>query len=136
MATCKRIRIARNKLCRGDLRDTISIVSRTLGESLPGELTGTEVFTDVITGVQTAIKTIKGAAQFTGINIHPDATHLFYVIFSTLYLTLEVEENNHMINLYGELYKILRIENDNENDEFLVFQCTNRGDESLEAATA
>lgn len=136
MGSCKIKRIYRNKLCRGDLRDTISIVSRTLGESLPGELTGTETFADVITGVQTAIKTIKGPAQFTGINIHPDATHLFYVIFSTLYATNEVETKNHMIDLYGELYKILRIENDNENDEFLVFQCTNRGNESLEAATA
>lgn len=134
MANCAIKKITKRKLCRGDLRNVIKIVTRTLSPSKIDEVGTQEVFEDLITGIQAGIETMAGKSTFSQININDDTTHLFYVLFSSIYSAVEV--NNHMIHYNGEYYKILSLTDDNETGEFIIFQCTNRGDDSLEAATA
>ena len=134
MSSCGVKRIVKRRLCRGDLRNVIKIVTRTLAESKINVIGTQEVFEDLITGIQSGIETIEGKTSFSKININEKTTHLFYVLFSTIYGA--VETNNHMIHYNGEYYKILSITDDNETGEFIIFQCTNRGDDDLEAATA
>ena len=134
MASCKRKRIYKNKICRGDLREIMKIVSRSLAPSTLDKIGGEETFEDVIAGIQCGIETTAGNSRFDKININKKATHLFYVYHSTIYD--EIEPNNNMIEYLGEYYKILEITNDNETDQYIFFQCSFRGDKTLEAATA
>ena len=134
MASCGRKKIVKKKLCRGDLRSVMKIVSRTLAPSKFNEIGGEEVFVDVITGIQCGIETTAGNSRFDKINVNEKATHLFYAYHSTIYD--DIEPNNNMIEFLGEYYKIIEITNDNETDQYIFFQCTFRGDKDLEAATA
>lgn len=134
MGSCVKKRIPRRKLCRGDLRNIIKIVTRSLAESKINVVGTNEVFTDLIIGIQAGIETTAGKSTFSQINVNDKTTHLFYFLFSTIYDA--VETKNHMVHYGGEYFKILSMTNDNETGEFIILQCTNRGDDSLEAATA
>lgn len=134
MPSCKLKKIFKKKLCRGDLRSVMKIVSRALAPSKLDEIGGEEIFTDVITGIQCGIETTAGNSRFDKINVNKKATHLFYVYHSTIYDEIEVD--NNMIEYLGEYYKILEITNSNETNQYIFFQCTFRGDKTLGAATA
>jgi len=134
MASCERKKIFKKQLCRGDLRTTIKIVTRTLSPAKMNDISGQETFVDLIVGIQCGIETTEGNSKFDKININEKATHLFYVLHSSIYDDVEV--NNHMIEHLGEYYRILQITNDNETNQYIFFQCTNRGDITLNAAKA
>lgn len=135
MAKCSRRRFNREKICAGDLRHTCSIQERSLAGSIPSQLTPVEQFVDVISSARCAIQTIESTRRrFNGINIEKNATHLFIFRYSPS--LLPIEPANHMILFRGNRYRILHITNNDEDNQYLTFQCADRGDVGRDASQA
>ena len=64
MSTCKRIKIDKNKVCDGDRRHPISILSRSIVGANIGDLSATEAFTLVDRPIAAIITT--GSVGATG----------------------------------------------------------------------
>ena len=136
--SCKRVKNINDKvLCMGDLNYEVGIYSRVLGLTEPGadevsELA--EVAFTLIANVMTGIETIDGVSRFGGVNLHEKATHLFYIMYSSRFSKLE--HGNNFIKFRSEYYKILKSDTYNESRQFIVIQCTDRGDASEKEAMA
>ena len=133
MAICKKKRFTRTELCAGDLRHKIDIQTRTLGGVSFGQTSASETFTTIFSP-WAAIETISGFKKFSGINIDERATDVFYIRFSTAVAALEVA--NHFILFDGKRFRILEVTDLNRDKRTLAIQCTDRGDDTLDASEA
>ncbi|UCF50257.1 MAG: phage head closure protein [Thermoplasmatales archaeon] len=123
---CQRIDIKKRKVCVGDLKSRILLKSRDIAS--PDTLTDydyTQSFTD-ISNVWASVQTTSGKDIFDGVNQIGTATHLFYIRYKAS-LTSEA-----MVEWRSENYRILRLENLDENNEFMVLYCALRGNKSIE----
>jgi hypothetical protein len=137
MAQCTKTRMKKGQLCSGDLDKLIDIKERKIKAGGIGE-NASEVFTTVKDEVWAGIETPKGVAFFKGVNINETlstlVTHKFYIYFDPE--LPKMENGNHYILFNDDKFKIIRVNNDNENGEFLVIETTNRGDDDKEAVNA
>lgn len=140
MSTCKRLKVDKNKICFGDYRHVIELLSRDIKAPSIGEKQAEEVFVNIDTPYA-AVKTFgggnvgsRGIRRFNGINIDPKATHLFFVPFTDLYAAIETE--NNFILFSGKHYSILSVDDINEDNLTIMYQCTERGTATKEASKA
>lgn len=141
MSTCKRIKIDKNTVCMGDHRHPISIQTRIIVAPGIGESQASEDFTlyaDAIAGIKTVGSTglvsARGVRKFNGINIDNSATHLFFVMYADLFFEVEIKNNFILFN--GDYYTIISVDNINEDNLEIMYQCSLRGDSSKEASNA
>lgn len=133
MGSCNRKSFKRNKICIKDFDKRIDIVSRTLLPVKPGE-SNPRVDFPVLKSVWSALMTVEGTRRFQGVAIDDRTTHLWHVRYDPDVLGLET--NNHFVRFEARLFKILRVNHDNEDREFLIIQSTERGDDVRDAADA
>lgn len=133
MAKCTYKRFDKIKICRGDLRHKITILQREQGGIGYNELEATENFSTVQTP-WAAVRTVRGTTRFKGININERATHLFYIAYTPSLDALE--HGNNFIAYKDRMYRILDITNQDEDNQFIFFQCVERGQDDLRAAEA
>jgi len=140
MAKCKRIQIDRTSVCLGDYKDIIEILQRDIEAPQLGDYQAMEVLTVVDTPFA-GIKTLgginvgaHGVKRFAGVNITDETTHIFLLPFADFYMDIEIK--NHFLRYDGRLFRILSVDNINEDELTIMYQCTERGDEDKEASKA
>lgn len=141
MGSCKRIKFEKTKVCFGDYRHPIIIASRDISAPEIGTMVASEVF-EQIAAPFAAVKTMgnvgtsgaSGVQRFGKININPKATHLFFTMYADLYANVEL--NNNFILFDCRYFKILSIDDLNEDKLTLMYQCTERGIVTNEASNA
>lgn len=119
--SCRKVNLDKRKVCIGDLRYQIVIHNRAIA----GVQNGVD-FTESLTNAQTVwagVKTVRGHDVFDGTNLVGVATHLFYIRYIDITAESWVEFN-------GRYYRILGIQNLEEDDEFIELQCNLRGDKN------
>lgn len=138
MAFCKTKRINKNKLCTGDLDKLIDIKERQVSSGGIGDNTASETFVTVKDNVFAGIETPSGIAFYNGVNINElqstMITHKFFIFYDPDFPN--IENGNHYIFYNNDRFKVIRVTNDNEQNEFMIIETTNRGDEDKEAVNA
>lgn len=129
---CNKFRSKSRKLCSGDLKDLIEIQQRVLKPPQPGQMSGTEIFT-TIKSVWAFANTVRGTSRFASVNIDENATHLWYIRYDP---DLDIETKNNFILYESRRFSIIDVTNDDENDNFLIIQTRETGDDDKEAASA
>lgn len=121
----KQIDFPKKIICAGDLNRKITIETREI--TSPTSVDYTQTFTTK-SNVWSAIKTKSpGVEIFDGVNVKGTATHFFYIRYiSNVTFEDMVEHNN-------KYYRILQVENLNEDNLFQVLICCERGDNTQEA---
>lgn len=107
---------------------TVTVKERALGESSFDDQGPDIGFTNI--GAPAAmVKTIEsvrgGSKLFSGIQIDPDATHLFCILYDVTYSA--VERDNFYIELSGKYYRVLAVTNIDERNSILAIQTSERG---------
>ncbi|MFC3816566.1 hypothetical protein [Lysobacter sp. GCM10012299] len=126
--SCAVKRIKHVRLCSADLRHQIDIVRRSLSGVTPADIGASPVeFVPVVLGRWAGIETVQGTSRFTGVNINPKATHLFYVYYDPA-LSLHLEHGNSFVQFEGRNMRVLEVTEFNEQKEFTIIQCTERGE--------
>ena len=121
MTVCKRISITKKKICIVDLKHKVKVQTRAIVP--PEGVDYSQLLTDVKLA-WAALQTKKGVEIFDGTNIIGIATHYFYVrIIADVTFVNFVEYKD-------KKYRILDVQNLDEDDEFLLLRCTERGESS------
>ena len=118
--SCKTIKPKTIKVCIGSMNKKIKITVRTL---TPPSADGVD-FDEVLSGekeVWAAVETHRGIEVFNGTNLIGVATHLFYIRA----LTGQTAED--WVEFKGNYYRILDVQNFQEDDRFQVLRCGIRG---------
>jgi hypothetical protein len=84
--------------------------------------------TNFILSVNAKLKTGSGFKPFNGVNIESAVTHTFTIRYVDL-----VIESRFMIWFNGEFYHIDNIINKDEDNLYLIFKATKRGEDTFEA---
>lgn len=121
MTTCKRVNITKKKICIGDLKHKVIVQTRAL---IPAE--GVDYAQEIVDlkSVWAAIQTTKGVEIFDGTNTIGVATHFFYVR-TVANLTFE-----NFVEYKDKKFRILDVQEIDEDDSFLLLRCTERGDKN------
>lgn len=134
MTQCVQVKLKHRKICIGDLNKKIQLYTRSI--TAPRDITADddqvdygETFSNAVT-VWAGIETKSGREIFDGSNLIGVATHFFYIRFRQG-LTSE-----SWIKFNGEYYDILRIENWEERNEFMLLYSSVRGDALLKGNMA
>ncbi|MEE8341967.1 MAG: phage head closure protein [Candidatus Neomarinimicrobiota bacterium] len=119
MARCQIIGPKHKKICAGDLRQRIEIQTRSI--TSPADcINFDELFTTVET-VFASIETVNGQTVFDSTNTEVIVTHKIYIRFlSTVTAETWLQFNN-------EKYDILKVENIDNRNEYLILRCNKRG---------
>ena len=123
-----------SQFCTADFNRRCTIETRAIAEQRFGQVSPTMGFTVLFTGYF-IIQTIKGTRRFSGINIAEGATHLFLARWRQTINDLD-GAGQHFIRKSGKLYRVLDITDINESNDYVLFQCTERGFETLEESNA
>jgi SPP1 family predicted phage head-tail adaptor len=111
------------KCCKhkiGELKHWITLKSRDIKGATAG-VGFTEEFTNKPIQVQAKIKTLNGKIVFDGTGTERIATHLFVIRFS------DSLTNEDWIEFKSKNYNIIDFTNVDEEDEWLEFNCEERG---------
>ena len=134
MTQCVQVKLKHRKICLGDLNKKILLYTRSI--TAPDESAEDndqvdfgESFTKPKT-IWAGIETRTGREIFDGTNLLGVATHYFYVRYRAG-LTSE-----NWIKFNGEYYDILRVENWEERNEFMLLYSSVRGDSLLKGNMA
>lgn len=127
MAICKNIRATKRGICIGDLDRKGTIQSRTMQAPESG-VDFAEDFTNIAT-VWCLFRTVEGLEFFddTGLN----TTHTHEAIFRYSSIFSVTSENWFLIN--NNRYKILRVENLDERNEWILTKMIKKGDKDINA---
>jgi hypothetical protein len=131
MSCCKRQNFGKKTINTHNFNQPISLVERVQGELSPGSIEPSENFTELFK-LYSKVLTLAGVSRFSGINIDKRATHFFMTPFFSALENLD--SNNIFINYKDKNYRVLGDTNKDEDDYYVVFQATERGDDSLEAS--
>lgn len=130
----KTIRGDCSDFCTSDFNKKCTIETRALAGQSFGSTAPKETFVILFTGYF-FIQTIKGTNRFSGVNIKKEATHLFLARWRPSINDID-GAGGHFLRKSGKLYLVLDITNINEADEFILFQCTERGIDTNEETNA
>ena len=130
MAICVGISAKIKRVCIGALNKRIKIQLRTL--TPPAQIDDVD-YTETLTLIRTVwsyIETVSGEKQFDGTEIDTQTTHNFYIrYFENVVFGNWVEYKN-------QRFRVLSVENFNEQSRFFKIQATNRGVDTNEANLA
>lgn len=121
--SCKTISPSTVKVCIGSMRNKIILNVRTL---TPPAANGVN-FGETLSGpveVWAAVETTKGIEVFAGTNLIGVATHLFYI------RAISGLTSESWVEFKSGYYRILDIQNYQEDDRFQVLRCVVRGDKT------
>ena len=128
--SCKNnITIKSPYICIGSLNKKIKLKDRDIVTPNNDEMQYDEKFVDD-SEVWSMVKTTNGIEIFDGTNTLGVATHIFYIRY------YEGLTSEYFIEYNNKNYRILQIENLEEDDEYLKISCTLRGDISLDTNLA
>jgi SPP1 family predicted phage head-tail adaptor len=123
---CEIVNIKRRRVCFGDLNRQIILNIRSIdAPETPNDFDYGQVFT-VPTTVWAAIQTTNGKELFDGVNLIGTVTHIFYIKY-VAGLTSE-----SFVEYDSRYFRMLRLENLDENNEYMALLCTERGDKTIE----
>lgn len=121
MANCTYKKRKHRKVCIGDMDTLILLQNRAIVGPTDGGVDFTEDFSD--TGeVWALVETVTGLTVFDGTNTEVVVTHQFYVNYDPT-----IEANSSWIELDGEKYNILTVEDLDERHEILLLNANLRG---------
>ncbi len=121
--SCKTIRPKTIKVCIGSMKHKIKINVRTLTPPSDDSVDFDEVLSSE-KEVWSAVETSRGIEVFDGTNLIGVATHLFYI------RALAGQTAESWVEFKGSYYRILDVQNFQEDDRFQVLRCVVRGDTS------
>lgn len=111
--------------CISDFRNKATIEDRKVAGQKFGDTYPSVDFTVLFTGYFN-VQTRKGSSRFSGVNIHKKTTHLFVARWRATLNNLD-GAGEHFLRSKGKFYRVLEITNINESDDYILFQCTERG---------
>ena len=122
MAKCKKIYRQKKRVCTGSLNKPIIIYDKKLN---PTAEYGGKI--DLINPIiaWSMVETIDGIPVVDGSNITFLGTHNFYIRYLAGYT--DTIDKEFLVRYNGTDYKILKIENLNEENSFLKISCNERG---------
>jgi len=123
-----------NTFCISDFRNKATIETREISQQKFGETYPEETFTVLFTGYF-RVQTVEGTARFAGVNIDKEATHLFVARWRATINNLD-GAGAYFMRSKGRLYRVLKITNVDEQDDFILFQCTERGIDTKQETNA
>lgn len=128
--SCK-IPIKKRKICIGDLKNKINIQRRIKKSLSVDDPKLSLVFENIATNVWSAVQTVNGFESFDNAGINPlsQTTHKFYIRKAR---SFNVTSQNFIL-FKDQRYKILKVENLDEQDEFLLLYALKKGDDTKES---
>ena len=121
---------AKEKICTSDFNRLIQILDRDISPPPRNDTELGEDFQNVV-HVWASVKTVNGATIFDSVNTEQVITH----IFTTRYLGLGITSENWII-YNNNRFKILAVENIDEQNMYTRMRCILRGSVSKEATKA
>lgn len=122
------------KICVGDLKKKCTIETRSISDQNFGVTKPSINFSVLFTGYF-LVQTIQGTKRFSGVNIEKEATHIFVCRWRASISNID-GAGEHFLRQSAKLYRVLRITNINEENDYLLFQCTERGIDTNEETNA
>lgn len=119
MTKCKRVDAAHRKLCIGSLRKPIQIQTRDI--TSPADAIDFGEDFNTLSTVFAMIETKVGETVFDQTNTEQIVTHRVYIRFLS---TVTAET---WLEIDGEKYDIVNVENLDNRDEYLLLRCNKRG---------
>lgn len=124
MAVCKTIANVRRKVCVGDLDKLIQVQTRSIQPPAGSSVDFFEQFTEY-QDFWALIQTVNGLSIFDGSGITQNITHKIYIPYAEG-ITFE-----NWVQYNGNRYRISRVENLDERNEFFLLYCIFRGSAAL-----
>jgi len=123
MTKCTRVRPKNRRMCRGDLNKGCTLWDRGISAPKFDETESGEDYTNDSTEF-CAIETMVGVEVFNESNaLIGTITHRFYIIKSDRVISTA----STRVEFNGNYYGIIRVQNVDENDDFLRLDCANIG---------
>lgn len=131
MSSCEILKFPIPRICTGDLRHRITVLKRFLiaphNPSVQSGVKATLGFQSVFT-VWAAVKMIKGSPILDGVATDSLPTHYFYTRY------LDGITNDNWIQLKNDYYRILKVNNLDEDNVYLQIQTVKTGDVAKSSA--
>lgn len=128
--SCSTLRFPKVKICLGDLRHKIDLANRVAVGQSPDDWDSSGVtftsYATVWSAIRTTAGVFTGVARFSGTSIDPNATHMFYIRHRTDWR--DIEAGNVFVLMGDRRFRVLRVDNNNEDKIFDIIQCTERGE--------
>jgi len=122
------------KICISDLNRKGSIELRSVRSPKFGESKSTIVFS-VVAQAYFKIVTVTGSKRFSGVVIDKKTTHLFTTRWSPSLNNIDAA-GEHFIKHDNRYFRVMTITDFNEQKQWLIFQCRERGISSNEETDA
>lgn len=137
MSRCQKIEKPHRKICRGDLRDVITLNFRSITEPEFNSFSFDESFTpldDLTPQTFSMIRTVEGKEYFDGAGERVFSTHHIYIAYdprvtAEVWVTLSDPSGDRRLD-------ILRVNDLEERHEFQQLVCADRGLVSKAASKA
>lgn len=114
------------RYCLGDLNRSMSIERRSLDVATPGLASPKHTYTNLLT-MRAKIETKMGVSEFNKVEVGGErVTHRFI----TRYVPTQIDVRDRVKDGAGNFYRILQIENVDEQDDWLRFYCIRTGAET------
>lgn len=118
------------KICAGSMRHRISVIRRELGAPAHGSAEASYTPTTLLT-TRAQIETKGGTTEFNRVVI--DGQNVSHV-FTIRHTSVALDSRNMIEDAAGNLYRILKVENPNEFNDYLKLYCVRSGEETRKAA--
>lgn len=135
MATCEKIVRTNKRVCIGSMNRQIDLLTRSITTPIGGNVNFDEDLV-LLKRVWAMIQTTRGAVIFDDSNIERQITHKIYIRYVE---DLTAETWVRLPSITGGknvLLDIVRIENLEEGNRFMLLNCALRGDDTKKANLA
>lgn len=121
MPKCSQVRKKRRNVCIGDMEDEITLEDRDITPPEFGSTDFSETFTTSST-VWALIETVDGKTFFDGVSTEDNVTHWVYINYDAT-----VTAETWITLSDSRRLDILRVEDLDERNDFMLLHCTDRG---------
>ncbi len=121
-------RISRKGLCARDLNKQIALYERKLIASTPDSMASGNVEMEKIGDFMAGLETSGNVEKVMGLNAGDGISHVFYVKYSSRIVDREGQSTYTYVKFRDKYYRVLYVENMNENNKVLVVVASYRGD--------
>lgn len=124
---CTFKRVKTWQLCYSDLKNKCIVVERTMSPNHPDAVIGQYNTLNELFAFYAAIETKKGVTNSSGLTIKENVTHKIYARYRDCQ-SFVFDVKKHKIAVKDKLYTIESIENLNDANLTLIFNCIQDGD--------